>query len=81
MNSIPIEAKAGSLTWQVARLQLGESLIKDDTGEAIRRACSRAVAVVQAHVPERTYQMSVWYAVLSTGRGQALRMLKLQRVS
>src|SRR5215470_2438058 len=76
MNANPIETlshsvskadtrfAAGSLSWQVERLQRGESLIKDDTGEAMRRACSRAVAAVRIYLPERTYEISVWYAVL-----------------
>jgi hypothetical protein len=72
---------AGSLTWQVERLRCGESLLKDDASDAMRRACRKAIDAIMGREPQRNYVLSTWYAVHHTGEGETFRLLKLKRVA
>ena len=73
------ELAAGSLAWQVARLEPGETLLRSDDSEAIRRACLRTIAAVTGREPLRRYDLSLWFSVLHTGMGETFRMLQLKR--
>ncbi|MBN3762447.1 hypothetical protein [Burkholderia sp. Ac-20365] len=70
---------AGSLPWLVAQLEPGESLLRANAGESARRACLRAIDAVSLRAPARKFDLSLWYAVHHTGRGETFRMLKLKR--
>ncbi|MEI5998946.1 hypothetical protein H3V53_17560 [Paraburkholderia bengalensis] len=70
----------GSLNWQIERLQCGESLLKANATDAMRRALLRAIAAITVRLPHRTYDLSLWYAVHHTGKGQTIRLLNLRRL-
>jgi len=69
----------GSLKWLVSRLSPGDSLIRPDASETTRRACLRAIDAVTLCDPSRKHDLSLWFVVHHTGRGESFRMLRLKR--
>ncbi|RDJ99337.1 hypothetical protein DLM46_29360 [Paraburkholderia lacunae] len=74
------EFVTGSLTWQLEQLQRGEFVLKPNAGESMHRSSLRAVSVVTHKHQVRECDLSLWYAVHHSGKGETLRMYKLMRV-
>ncbi|CAH2895886.1 MAG: unnamed protein product [uncultured Paraburkholderia sp.] len=74
------ELVAGSLTWQIEQLALGEALYKSGGNETARRNSQRAIANVISRHSERECDLDLWLALHHSSTGEGVRLYRTRRV-
>lgn len=81
MTTLDRSLQAGSMTWRLTKLEVGDYITEPEKGDYSRCFCTRSIQRAREHAPGSDYVLMLCIGAQHDGKGDAFRFFRMTRLT